>query len=270
MIVLKTILDKILNKNTLIFIGASLFIIFFMRQCNQIEELKYKVESTQKVADRNLNNYKASLDTIKIEKNVKNELVSKIRSFEFEVNELTDSNSNLIKKYKSSLNINKEIEKVNSIIASNLIIKDSIINAVTSITQSADTTTISIVDDKNWDKYNWRTFSGSIDLLNNESTLEIISSRFDFKQGISLTAGIIDTKEGSILKITSPYPNLEFTRIENINLVNERLNRPKVGKSGWSLGIGVGYGFSLNEGQTINIGPTIGIGLVYSPKWLRF
>ena len=96
MIIFKNILDKILNKNTLIFIGASLFVVFFMRQCNQIDELKYKVESTQKVADRNLNNYKASLDTIKIEKNAKNELISKIRSFEFEVNELTDSNSNLI------------------------------------------------------------------------------------------------------------------------------------------------------------------------------
>jgi hypothetical protein len=270
MIIFKNILDKILNKNTLIFIGASLFVIFFMRQCDQIDELKYKVESTQRVADRNLNNYKASLDTIKIEKNAKNELVSKIRSFEFEVNELTDSNSNLIEKYKSSLNINKEIEKVNSIIASNLIIKDSILNAVTSITHSADTTTISIVDDKNWDKYNWRTFSGSIDLLNNENTFKVISSRFDFKQGISLTAGIIDTEEGSILKITSPYPNLKFTRIENINLVNERLNRPKVGKAGWSFGIGIGYGLNLNPGQIISLGPTIGVGLVYSPKWLRF
>ena len=87
MIIFKNILDKIINKNTLIFIGASLFVIFFMRQCDQIDELKYKVESTQRVADRNLNNYKASLDTIKIEKNAKNELVSKIRSFEFEVNE---------------------------------------------------------------------------------------------------------------------------------------------------------------------------------------
>lgn len=267
---MKYIIDKLLNKNTLIFIGASLFVLLFLRQCNSIEDLKYEVAQTQKVADRNLNNYKASLDTINIEKNTKNELVSKIRGFEFEINQLSESNAATIKKYEEALNINTKIEEVNSIISADLIVKDSILNAVTTVTQSKDTTTISIVDNKNWDKYNWRRFSGSLDILNTDTSLNIMSSRFDFNQGISLVAGIVDTDQGSILKITSPYPNLEFTRIENINLINERLNRPTVGKSGWSLGIGIGYGINLNSGQVISTGPSIGIGLIYSPKWLRF
>lgn len=267
----KYILDKILNKNTLIFIGVVLFVLMFLRQCNQIDNLKYQVENTQKISDRNLNNYKASLDTIRLEKNQKDELVSKIRSFEFEIKDLTKNNVILFNKYKKALNVNSEIEKVNSIIVSELEVKDSIIDAVTTISQSGDsTTTITLVDNKNWDKYNWREFNGSLDLLNVNDSFKIVSSRFNFNQGISLTAGIIDTDQGSILKITSPYPNLEFTKIENINLVNERLNRPSVKKAGWSLGIGINYGFNLTEGQTINIGPTVGIGLVYSPKWLRF
>lgn len=267
----KYILDKILNKNTLIFIGACLFILMFLRQCNQIEELKYEVETTQKISDRNLNNYKASLDTIRVEKNENNNLVSKIRSFEFDIKDLTKDNEKLVNDYKKALNVNSEIEKVNSIIKSELEIKDSIINANIAITQSNDSTsTITIVDNKNWDKYNWREFNGSLDLLNKNNSFEVVSSRFNFNQGISLTAGIVDTKEGSILRITSPYPNIEFTQIENINLVNERLNRPSVKKAGWSIGIGINYGFNLTEGQTINIGPTIGVGLVYSPKWLRF
>jgi len=85
-----------------------------------------------------------------------------------------------------------------------------------------------------------------------------------------LTAGIIKTTEGNSLKITSPYPNLTFTRIENLNLVNDELNRPMIGKSGWSVGFGVGYGLNLNPNQVISVGPTIGIGLYWSPKWLRF
>ena len=267
----KYILDKILNKNTLIFIGVSLFVLLFLRQCQQIDKLKYEVEATVKISNRNLNNYKASLDTIKIEKNQNNELVSKIRSFEFEVKDLTQNNSKLVKKYNNALNVNAEIEKINSVIASEIIVKDSIIDAKTNIVQSNDSvSTISIFDNKNWDKYNWREFNGTLDILDSNNSFEVISSRFDFKQGISLTAGILDTKQGSILKITSPYPNLEFTKIENINLVNERLNRPSVKKAGWSIGIGINYGFNLTEGQTLNIGPSIGIGLVYSPKWLRF
>jgi len=267
----KYILDKILNKNTLIFIGACLFVLMFLRQCNQIEELKYEVEATQKISDRNLNNYKASLDTIRVEKNENNDLVSKIRSFEFDIKDLTRDNEKLVNNYKKALNVNNEIEKVNSIIKSELEIKDSIINAIIDVTQTGDSTsTITIVDNKNWDKYNWREFNGSLDLLNKNNSFEVVSSRFNFNQGISLTAGIVDTKEGSILRITSPYPNIEFTQIENINLVNERLNRPSAKKAGWSIGIGINYGFNLDEGQTINIGPTIGIGLVYSPKWLRF
>ena len=72
------------------------------------------------------------------------------------------------------------------------------------------------------------------------------------------------------LKVSSPYPGLTFTNIENINLVNDRLNRPAVNKGGWALGFGVGYGINLNNQQFVSWGPSIGIGLYYSPRWLRF
>ena len=77
---------------------------------NQIEELKYEVETTQKISDRNLNNYKASLDTIRVEKNENNNLVSKIRSFEFDIKDLTKNNEKLVNDYKKALNVNNEIE----------------------------------------------------------------------------------------------------------------------------------------------------------------
>ena len=243
MIFYKYILDKILNKNTLIFIGVSLFVLLFLRQCNQIENLKIEIDNAQKISNRNLNNYKASLDTIKFEKNKNEETIAKIRSYELEVSDLNKSKANLLKKYNNVLSINKDVEEINSVISADLEVKDSIINATSIITKEADTTTLSIFDNKEWDKYNWRSFDGSLRLRVNDSSFSLLSSEFNFSQGISLTAGIIKTTEGNSLKITSPYPNLTFTRIENLNLVNDELNRPMIGKSGWSIGFGVGYGY---------------------------
>ena len=247
MIFYKYILDKILNKNTLIFIGVSLFVLLFLRQCNQIENLKIEIDNAQKISNRNLNNYKASLDTIKFEKNKNEETIAKIRSYELEVSDLNKSKANLLKKYNNVLSINKDVEEINSVISADLEVKDSIINATSIITKEADTTTLSIFDNKEWDKYNWRSFDGSLRLRVNDSSFSLLSSEFNFSQGISLTAGIIKTTEGNSLKITSPYPNLTFTRIENLNLVNDELNRPMIGKSGWSVGFGVGYGIKFKS-----------------------
>ena len=269
---LNYILDKLksLNKNTIVFILGALFMLLFLRQCNQISSLKQELKQTQLVSDRNLNNYKASLDTITFEKNSKSELVSTIRSYQFEVNKLTDDNKKLVAQYSKSLNIRKETEKINSLIKAELEIKDSIINANAVLIQSNDTLTFKINDNREWDKYNWRRFSGEVNILKNDAEFSIVSNRFDFNQGISLQTAIIETPDGMRLKITSPYPGLEFTQIENINLVNDELNRPRANKAGWSLGVGVGYGINLNPGQVVNIGPSIGVGLFWSPKWLRF
>ena len=261
---------KSLNKNTIVFILGALFMLLFLRQCNQISSLKQELKQTQQISDRNLNNYKASLDTIQLEKNSKSQLIATIRSYEFEVGKLTEDKSKLIANYNKALNIKKETEKINSIIAAELQIKDSIINANYTLIQMNDTLKFRVTDNKEWDKYNWRRFSGEVDILKDESKFSVVSNRFDFDQGVSLQTAIVKTPEGMRLKITSPYPGLEFTRIENINLVDDELNRPKVSKAGWSLGVGVGYGFNLNSGQVLNIGPSIGIGLYWSPRWLRF
>jgi hypothetical protein len=64
------------SKNTLIFIGVFLFILIFLQQCNSNASLKREIKQVQMVADRELNNYKASQDTIRIEKNKNGELVA--------------------------------------------------------------------------------------------------------------------------------------------------------------------------------------------------
>jgi len=272
MITFNYILDKLksLNKNTIVFILGALFMLLFLRQCNQISSLKQEIKKVQQTADRNLNNYKASLDTISTERNSNAELVSTIRGYELEVSSLTEDNKKLISKYAKALNIKKETEKINSLIKAELEVKDSIINANAFLIQTKDTLKFTINDNKEWDKYNWRRFSGKVNILKKDTLFSISSSEFRFNQGISLQAAILETPEGNRLKITSPYPGLEFTQIENISLVNDELNRPRANKAGWSIGLGVGYGFNLNTGQVVSVGPTLGVGLIWSPKWLRF
>lgn len=272
MITINYILDKLksLNKNTIVFILGALFMLLFLRQCNQISSLKEEIKQTQLVSDRNLNNYKASLDTITSERNSRSELVSTIRSYQFEVNKLTDDNKKLIAQYSKSLNIRKETEKINTLIKAELEVKDSIINANALLIQNKDTLTFTVNDNKEWDKYNWRRFSGEVNILKKDTVFSVVSNKFNFNQGVSLRAAILETPEGMRLKITSPYPGLEFTQIENINLVNDKLNRPRANKAGWSLGVGIGYGINLNSSQIVNIGPSIGVGLFWSPKGLRF
>jgi hypothetical protein len=260
------------NKNTLVFIGVILFTLLFLRQCNTTSDLKNELELTKVVADRALNNYKASQDTIKNERNKKGELVSSKLSYEYDVNSLSNITKNAVADYQRALNLTKDIKNINSLLRAEIRIKDSIINSGGDIVSISDSTyVITFADEKNWDKYNWRRFDGTVNLLRNKSINEIslTSSRFNFSQGIELKAAIVNEKGVNSLKITTPYPGLEFTNIENINLVNDKLNNKERVKH-WSLGVGIGYGLNLNTDQIITVGPSINISIQWSPKWLRF
>jgi hypothetical protein len=259
------------NKNLIVFISGALFMLLFMRQCNRIDQLKREVQLVQERSDRSFNNYLAARDTIQLERNINGDLVSEIRSYEFEIDALNEENKSLIRRYQTVLNINEEYKEINNLISAELEVKDSIISAGV-ITFNNDTITVDVVDNKKFDTYNWRDFKGNVSIFrNNDSTYSLLGSNFMFNQGISLDMAIVKKDGYSTLKVSSPYPNLKFTNIRNINLVNDKLNeRTVTRKSGWSIGFGVGYGVNLNNQQVINYGPSFGVGLYWSPKWLRF
>ena len=264
-------IKKILNNKTLLrFIGIAIVVLLVLKQCNQISNLKEDLENTEMVSERNFNNYKAAQDSIKIEKNKNGELVSRIGSFEYDVEVLESDKSNLLTRYNKVLIEKTKIENINTLISTDLVIKDSIIDSSVKVSQDEDTLTFKFNDEKKWDKYNWRTFNGELKLNRLDSTFNIKSSRFDFNQGISLTTSIVKEEGRSILRITTPYPGLDFTNIENINIVNDKLNQKQKKKSGWSIGVGFNYGINLNNDQIISTGPSIGIGVYYSPSWLKF
>lgn len=268
----QTLKSKI-SRTTLIFIGVVILILLLLQQCNSNDSLKREIKQVQIVADRELNNYKAGQDTIRIERNKNGELVAQKLAYEFDINSLTDSNKKAITDYQRALNLTKDIKNINSLLRTEIRVKDSIINSKgTVITLTDSTSTIKFDDVKNWDKYNWRIFNGTLDVLRNKKTnsLSVTSSRFDFEQGIELKAAILNENGVNSLKITTPYPGIEFTNIENINLVNDKLNQKNEKKAGFSIGIGAGYGINLTPNSVITVGPQIGIGLYWSPKWLRF
>lgn len=259
-----------LYKNAILFGGLAILVFCLLQQCNSNQNLKREIVQVQQVSDRNLNNYKATQDTIIIEKNKNEELVSSIRSFEYDVNTLTDNNKKLINKYSIQLNINSNLEDVNNLLSTSINIKDSIINATGTVTVVEDTILVNIKDEYTFDEYNWRMFDGQISLLKDSTKYSLSSSRFDITQGIGLSAAIINDEGFERLKITTPYDGVTFTNIENINLVNDRLNNKYKKKAGWSIGIGFQYGINLNNNQVISTGPAIGIGIYWSPSFLKF
>jgi len=261
------------NRNIILFGALIILVLLLTYQCDRNSTLKGEVENAQAVATRNFNNLKAAQDTIKFEKNKNGELVAIKLAYEFDINTLTAENKKVIEEYRKSLGLNKDLKGVNSLLRAEIKLKDSIINAQSSVINTSDSTaTVSINDEKNWDKYNWRKFNGKVDLLRNKKTnnISVLSSKFNFEQGIELKAAIINEDGVNRLKITSPSPGLLFTNIENINLVNDKLNQKFEKKSGWSLGVGFGYGINLNSNQLVSIGPSMNVGLIWSPKWLRF
>ena len=261
------------NRNIILFGALVILVLLLMQQCDRNATLKEEAETAKMVATRNFNNYKASQDTIKFERNRNGELVAIKLAYEFDINTLTAENKKVIADYQRALGLNKDLKGVNSLLRAEIRVKDSIINARSSVAATSDSTaTVSISDEKKWDKYNWRTFNGTVDLLRNKKTnnITVVSNKFNFEQGIELKAAIINEEGVNKLKITSTSPGVLFTNIENINLVNDKLNQKSEKKSGWSLGVGVGYGINLNNNKVISVGPSLNVGIMWSPKWLRF
>lgn len=73
------------NKSLVIFIAGALFVLLFLKQCNQIDKLKRDVTIAKQDSDRNLNNYLAANDSVRLSKAENGNLVSQKRSYEFDL-----------------------------------------------------------------------------------------------------------------------------------------------------------------------------------------
>ena len=258
------------NKNTLIFILGALFILLFLRQCSQTENLKHELEISKQDSDRTFNNYLASKDSVRTLTAENGNLISEIRSYEFDLNNLKGDQGKLLDKYKRALNLNKDLNKVNTLLSANVEIKDTIIANTTVAEVDTNTTKVSFDKFDDFGGGNTRSLFGELIIRRLDSTYSYSDPFIKLDQTISLMAAIENVKGYNQLKISTSYPGLNISDIENINLINTKLNQRNTKKSGWSIGIGVGYGINLNNNQVISTGPSIGVGVYWSPKWLRF
>lgn len=261
------------NKGLRNFLLILIAVLLFLKQCNQISNLKQEIVQTEETATRNFNNYKAARDTVKILELANGNQASIIKGYEFDIANLEDSQEELIAKYRRALDINKDLNKVNSLLSAEIMIKDSLLAelSVTRVDSLTDLVKFSRFDD--FGSGNTRELKGSMTVYRDGNRLLYRDPIFSIQQELSLFASIEEVDGQDAIKITTQYPGLTITDIENINLINTKLNQraEKAAKTaGWSVGIGVGYGVNLNNNQVISYGPSIGVGLFWSPKWLRF
>lgn len=258
------------KKSLVIFIAGALFILLFLRQCNKIDDLKRQVEIVKEDSNRNLNNYLASKDSIRVLEAKNGNLISEKRSFEFDLANLQKDQKDLLAKYKGALNLNRDLNRINSLLAADIKIKDSLLARTTSIQIDSLTTRLDFKRFDDFGKGNSRNLLGSMYVRKTPTGIDYSDATFNITQTINLLAAIENVDGADQLKISTAYPGLTFGNIENINLINTRLNQKPVKKGGFAIGFGVGYGINLNNNQVISTGPSIGLGLYYSPKWLRF
>lgn len=269
---IKQYIEWIKKNRTLIgFVIGALFVLFMLRQCNQIEKLKQEVKIANENTQREVNNAQAAKDSVRIVMGKNGELISTIKSYEFDVSNLRAEQKVLTEKYVKALALNKKLEGVNVLLMTDLEIKDSIIASLKSTQIDSTSAKLEFATTDDWKNGNSRTISGWLIVRrgkNNILTGDKVSLMLD--QKIKLMAAIEETDGIQSVKITTDYPGLKFTDIENINLINNKLNQKPEKKAGWSVGVGLGYGVMLSPGQTVMVGPTIGLNLIWSPKWLRF
>jgi hypothetical protein len=266
---------KNLDTKTLAFIGGALLMLFMMRQCNTISNLKEDLEFQKEVSTTNFNNYLAAKDSIQYFENELGNKVAKISSFEFLVSDLEKANLDINNKYVRVLGLNRDLKGVNSLLSAEIKVKDSLL-ALTSVTAIDELTgKIDFDDSDDFGSGNTRSVVGDLTVTYDTISKSFYSSpvNLSITQTLSLRAAITESDGRDVLKISSSYPGLSITGIENINLINDRLNKEnKIDKkAGFSIGMGVGYGLNyIPSTSNVVFGPSINVGLYWSPKWLRF
>lgn len=233
------------NKSGIIIGIIAILLLALSQQCQLNKALKEDLQTTQNIAERNLENLKAIQDSITVEKNSNNEMVSRIRSLILNNKDLDDRTKKIISEYEKVLNINTELQEINSAISGELRIRDSIVNTMTTIKFDNNEIRLDFRGEKKWDANNIRVFSGDVLLGVYTDSIFLKEANFNITQAISLKAAIIKQGNFNLLKISTPNPDISFTTIENINLVNDLLNKPPepeipiLNDRRWEFGLGL-------------------------------
>jgi len=262
--------DKNIKLSGWLFSAALIAFMLFLQQCNHNTNLKKEIETQKKEANRQLSNYIAANQQIESLTTENGVLISRVRSYEFDITDLTKDNKQLISKYNSVLSENKKLKDVNNLLSTQIEIRDSIIANISVLPIGINGSKLSFEQENDYGDGNIRSISGKLSVSIKDGKIESSPIEIVSLSRISLLASIKEKEGVKYLEVATSYPGVKINKIENISLVNKELNRKIEKRAGWSIGFGVTYGVNLNNNQVISYGPAMGIGLYWSPRWLRF
>lgn len=231
---------------------AALGLLYYMHNENQILTEKNKLLH---------NNIKAEQDSIRTLK-FENGILSQKLSFQY-VNDkdFINQKPEIAKEFKKELNL-KNLENVENLTKISSNVKDTIKPTIIFYTNNDKSINFNIEKYNDFGNNNTRLLKGYINYKNKDS----IDSQFTLEQNITYHSAIVQNKDGQKeFKITTDYPGVKFTEINNYEL-NSLLNIKKSkNKHIWGFGITAGW-VLMQKNNTIQSGPGVAVGLTFSPK----
>lgn len=253
-----------------------LLIAVLLLQCNQSRRLQRDLQLEKEKVEREINNREASEDSLRLVRLENGQLATTIRSYEFDVTRLKENEKELLKKYDDLTSSYKKLKGINSLIKADLELTESILAETQAMLINDTTIALTFSKYDLFSEGNTRMISGkSILSISQLDQPSLIDTEVSLDQTIRLKALIDDLEEGPSLVISTDYPGITITDIENINLINSKLRAKEIddyvsNSNSVGFGFGVGYGLNYAGGGTFRPGPTLSLGLYWSPKKLRF
>lgn len=250
-------------------------IAMLLLQCNSSRRLKRDLKLEQERVEREVNNRSAFEDSLRLVRFDNGTLASTARSYEFDIKNLKDSEKELLEKYKDLTSSYKKLRGINSVLKADLELTEELL-AESNAEQVNDTTIrVSFSKYNLYSEGNSRFIYGSNTISVGNGDPRVTETEINLDQTIRLRAILDDVEgKGPSLLISTDYPGIVISDIENINLVNSKLRSKEIDdyvSDTGSLGFGVGVGYGLNyigEG-TFRAGPTLSVGMYWTPKKLR-
>jgi hypothetical protein len=252
-----------------------ILVLISLIQCNSTRILKRELVLEKEKLEREINNRAAAEDSLRIIFLKNGSLASTIKSYEFDIQNLKENEIQLLKKYEDLTGNYRKLRGINSLLKADLELTEQLL-AETKINQLNDTT-VSVTFTKYdlFNEGNTRHITGKSMLFIKDKTITTSGTDLDLRQTIRLRALIDDVDgEGPSLIVTTDYPGITISDIENINLVNSKLRAKEIDQAipnegTLGFGVGLGYGFNYTGQNNFNLGPTLNLGFYWTPKKLR-
>ena len=247
-----------INKDWIPFIVIAILAFVLLGQCSANSSLREDKKVLKQEIANAKSNLEASQDSVEIYRNKNGYLEAEIKIYVASNEELTENYSDMIKKYQRTLRLNKNLEGVNALLASEIKLKDSLLISSNINPDS----TFRFVDSVDYGDNNTRvvTLDGKIDSAKVTGNLSIY-------QTITLLTALENEDGYNRMRISTRYP-FDDINIEGIDLINNELNTYKK-KSRWNVNFGIGLGL-YPSGGSVAPAPFVGLAFGYSPKWLQF